>query len=55
MNLTKPVFLGLLVGKVDFAEAVEAGYITLDGDAATVPAFFGLLNKPAENPKVTLR
>ena len=55
VNLTKPVFLGLLVGKVDFAEAVEAGYITLDGDAATVPAFFGLLDKPAENPKVTLR
>ncbi|WP_411991769.1 alkyl/aryl-sulfatase [Agarivorans sp. DSG3-1] len=55
VNLTKPVFLGLLVGKVDFAEAVKAGYITLDGDAATVPAFFGLLDKPAENPKITLR
>ena len=55
VNLTKSVFLGLLVGKVDFADAVKAGYITLDGDAATVPAFFGLLDKPAENPKVTLR
>ncbi|UPW19942.1 MBL fold metallo-hydrolase [Agarivorans sp. TSD2052] len=55
VNLTKPVFLGLLVGKVDFSEAVKAGFITLDGDAATVPAFFGLLDKPAENPKITLR
>ncbi len=55
VNLTKEVFLGLLVGKVEFTDAVKAGYITLDGEAATVPAFFALLDKPTENPKITLR
>ncbi|MGR5119137.1 alkyl/aryl-sulfatase [Vibrio astriarenae] len=55
ITLTKPVFLGLLVGKVDFAKAVEEGYIQVSGDAKAVPEFFGLFDKPAENPKITLR
>lgn len=55
VKLTKPVFLGMLVGKVDFTKAVKEGYIKLDGDAKAVPEFFGLFDKPNENPKVTLR
>ncbi|MDR9828911.1 alkyl sulfatase dimerization domain-containing protein [Vibrio sp. FNV 38] len=55
VKLSKPVFLGLLVGKVDFATAVEKGYISIDGDAKSVPEFFALFDKPAENPKITLR
>ncbi|NOH98742.1 alkyl sulfatase dimerization domain-containing protein [Vibrio sp. 99-70-13A1] len=55
VKLTKPVFLGLLVGKVDFSTAVENGFIVIDGDASAVPEFFGLFDKPAENPKITLR
>ena len=55
IKLTKPVLLGLLVGKVDFAKAVEEGYIQVTGDAKTVPTFFGLFDKPTENPKITVR
>lgn len=55
IKLTKPVFLGLLVGKVDFVEAVKDGYIQIDGDAKAVNEFFRLFDKPAENPKITLR
>jgi alkyl sulfatase BDS1-like metallo-beta-lactamase superfamily hydrolase len=55
VKLTKPVLLGLLVGKVDFVEAVKGGYIQIDGDAKTVSEFFGLFDKPAESPKITLR
>ncbi|AAZ26986.1 alkyl/aryl-sulfatase [Colwellia psychrerythraea] len=55
VKLTKPVFLGLLVGKIDFVQAVKDGYIQISGDAKSVSEFFGLFDKPAENPKVTLR
>ncbi|WP_338057175.1 alkyl sulfatase C-terminal domain-containing protein [Shewanella piezotolerans] len=55
VRLTKTVFLGMLVGKVDFTKAVKEGYIKLDGDANAVPEFFSLFDKPTENPKVTLR
>ena len=55
VKLTKPVFLGLLVGKVDFTKAVADGYIKLDGDTKAVPEFFSLFDKPAENPRITLR
>ncbi|WP_259649839.1 alkyl/aryl-sulfatase [Shewanella sp. c952] len=55
VKLTKPVFLGLLVGKVDFTNAVKGGYIKLEGDAKAVAEFFDLFDKPAENPKITVR
>ncbi|MGF1763915.1 alkyl/aryl-sulfatase [Aliivibrio kagoshimensis] len=55
IKITKPVFLGLLVGKVDFTQAVKDGYIQIEGDATAVPEFFSLFDKPAENPKITLR
>ena len=55
VKLTKPVFLGLLVGKVDFTKAVADGYIKLDGDTKAVPEFFSLFDKPTENPRITLR
>ena len=55
VKLTKPIYLGLLVGKVDFVQAVKKGYIQIDGDAKAVSEFFKLFDKPAENPKVTLR
>ncbi|WP_392339580.1 alkyl/aryl-sulfatase [Moritella marina] len=55
VKLTKNVFLGLLVGKVDFVEAVKQGYIQVEGDAKAVPEFFSLFDKPAESPKITLR
>jgi alkyl sulfatase BDS1-like metallo-beta-lactamase superfamily hydrolase len=55
IKLTKPVFLGLLVGKVDFVQGVKDGYIQIDGDAKAVTEFFELFDKPAENPKITLR
>ena len=55
VKLTKNVFLGLLVGKVDFVEAVKQGYIKVEGDAKAVPEFFSLFDKPAESPKITLR
>jgi len=55
VKITKPVFLGLLVGKVDFVEAVKAGYIQVDGEAKTVAEFFSLFDKPATDPKITLR
>ena len=55
VKLTKPVFLGLLVGKVDFVEGVKQGYIQIDGDAKAVPEFFSLFDKPAESPKIRLR
>ncbi|MEW6996958.1 alkyl/aryl-sulfatase [Colwelliaceae bacterium BS250] len=55
VKLTKPVFLGLLVGKVDFVQAIKDGYIQVDGEALAVAEFFSLFDKPAENPKVTLR
>ncbi|MDR9826232.1 alkyl sulfatase dimerization domain-containing protein [Vibrio sp. FNV 38] len=55
ITLTKPIFLGLLVGKVDFQKAIEEGYIQVSGDAKSIPEFFSLFDKPAENPKITLR
>lgn len=55
VKLSKAAFLGLLVGKVDFATAVEKGFINISGDAKTVPEFFGLFDKPVANPKITLR
>ncbi|WP_119969131.1 alkyl/aryl-sulfatase [Shewanella japonica] len=55
VKLTKTVFLGLLVGKVDFVNAVQQGYIQVSGDATAVPEFFGLFDKPLESPKITLR
>ncbi|RKF17432.1 MBL fold metallo-hydrolase [Alginatibacterium sediminis] len=55
VHLTKPIFLGLLVGKVDFVKAVQDGYIQIDGDVKSVASFFSMFDKPAENPKVTLR
>ncbi|MBM7038056.1 alkyl/aryl-sulfatase [Vibrio ulleungensis] len=55
VKLTKPVLLGLLVGKVDFVKAIEQVYIKVDGDAKAVSEFFSLFDKPAENPKITLR
>ena len=55
VKITKPVFLGLLVGKMDFTQAVQNGHIQIGGDATAVSEFFSLFDKPAENPKITLR
>ncbi|WP_114326715.1 alkyl/aryl-sulfatase [Candidatus Colwellia aromaticivorans] len=55
VNISKMAFLGLLSGKLDLKDAVKAGKVKVVGDAAMVPAFFKLFDKPAESPKITLR
>lgn len=53
--LTKRVYLALLVGKIDFVEAVKVGYIKIEGDPIAVADFYALFDSPVKNPKITLR
>lgn len=53
--LSKRVYLGLILGRIDFVEAVQVGYIKIEGDANSVADFFALFDSPLENPKITLR
>ena len=38
-----------------FTEKAAEGLITIDGNAQIAPQFFASLDKPAENPRITLR
>jgi alkyl sulfatase BDS1-like metallo-beta-lactamase superfamily hydrolase len=53
--LTKDLFLGVIMEKVDFADATEKGLITVEGDAVVVPKFFGSFDKPTNAPVLTVR
>ncbi|MGF1696836.1 MBL fold metallo-hydrolase [Vibrio lamellibrachiae] len=55
VNLSKNVFVGVLMGKVDFVDAVAKGLITIEGEPSLVPKFFGSLDKPAQGYNTTLR
>ena len=55
VNLSKESFAGLMLRKLDFADATKQGLITIDGDAPTVTAFFGSLDTVNPEPLMTLR
>lgn len=55
INLTKDSFLGLIMDKVDFADASEKGLITVSGDASIVSKFFDSFDKPTDKPVLTVR
>ncbi|MGF1722491.1 MBL fold metallo-hydrolase [Vibrio kyushuensis] len=55
VNISRELFIGVLLGQVDFVESAQAGLITVDGDAATVPTFFGSLDKPTNEPILVTR
>ncbi len=55
ISLTKDLFLGVLMEKVEFAGATEKGLIIVQGDAAIVPKFFGSFDKPTNAPILTVR
>ncbi len=55
INLDKDLFVGIIMEKVDFADATQKGLITVDGDATVVPKFFGSFDKPTDAPALTLR
>ena len=55
INLDKDLFLGIVMEKVDFADATQNGQITVDGDATVVPKFFSSFDKPTDAPALTLR
>ena len=55
IGLTKDMFLGVIMGKVDFADATEKGLITVTGDASVVPKFFSSFDKPTDRPVLTVR
>ncbi len=42
-TLTRPTFLGLILGRVDMAKAVADGAVRIDGDAAVLGRLVGLL------------
>ena len=42
-TLTRPTFLGLILGRVDMAKAVADGTVRIDGDAAVLGRLVGLL------------
>jgi len=53
--LTKDLFLGVLMGKVDFTNATEEGLIEVSGDASVVPKFFASFDTPTDAPVLTVR
>jgi alkyl sulfatase BDS1-like metallo-beta-lactamase superfamily hydrolase len=55
VNLSKESFAGLILGKLDFADATKKGLITIDVDAAIVPVFFASLDAVNPEPLMTLR
>ncbi len=55
IKLTKELFLGVITGQVDFAEATKNGLITVEGDAALVPLYFASFDKPTDAPILTVR
>lgn len=55
IDLTKDLFLGFIMGKVDFADATEKGLIKVSGDASLVPKFFASFDTPTDAPLLTLR
>ena len=55
IDLTKDLFLGVIMGKIDFAAATESGLIKVSGDAAVVPKFFSSFDKPTDAPVLTVR
>ena len=44
-----------VVGQVDLADATQKGLITVEGDAAVVPKFFGSFDTPTDAPVLTVR
>ncbi len=55
IDLTKDLFMGVIVGKVDFNDAVVDGLIKINGDAAVVPKFFASFDTPTNEPVLTVR
>lgn len=55
IDLTKELFLGVIMGKVNFADATEKGVIKVTGDASVVPKFFASFDKPTDAPLLTVR
>lgn len=55
VNLDKDLFLGVVMGQVDFTEATQKGLITVDGDQAAVSKFFSSFDKPTNAPVLTVR
>ncbi|MFQ5992405.1 MAG: alkyl sulfatase dimerization domain-containing protein [Nitrospiraceae bacterium] len=55
IGLTKDLFLGIISGGVDFAEAVEDGQITLEGDAPLATEFLASFDQPTDAPILTVR
>jgi alkyl sulfatase BDS1-like metallo-beta-lactamase superfamily hydrolase len=54
-TMSKMVYLGVMMGQVDFVEGVSAGQITVDGNAVLVPEFYSLFDKTVESVALTLR
>jgi alkyl sulfatase BDS1-like metallo-beta-lactamase superfamily hydrolase len=55
VNVSKNLFVGILLGTIDFTEKLAEGLITIDGKTQLAPQFFASHDKPAENPRITLR
>jgi alkyl sulfatase BDS1-like metallo-beta-lactamase superfamily hydrolase len=55
VSISKNLFVGILLGKIDFTEKAAEGLITIDGDVEIAPRFFASHDKTAENPRITLR
>jgi alkyl sulfatase BDS1-like metallo-beta-lactamase superfamily hydrolase len=55
VNLSKEQFAGILLGKVDLADAIQQGQITIEGDSVIVPVFFGSLDAVNPEPLITQR
>ena len=55
IDMTKDLFLGVIMGNVDFADATEEGQISVSGDASVVPKFFASFDTPTDTPVLTVR
>jgi len=55
IGLDKNSFLGVVSGEIDLADATEKGLVTVEGDAALVPKFFGSFDTPTDAPVLTVR
>lgn len=55
VNISRELFIGILLGKVDFLASAQKGLITIDGDVASVPKFFDALDTPTNTPALVVR
>ena len=55
IKLTKELFLGVIMGEVDLAGAIESGVVNIKGEAALVPKYFASFDTPTAKPALTVR